>query len=164
MMRNTSNTTLLQTRQWERERCVTRHITHQVATVVKHTTAHINISHKIFSHLAEPLLGLILAYQEYYHNLPLMPCKHGTKACEHIFGWLIVMMPGLTVLNAQQMIPKIFTLVKIIISGDPEFPKSEHIHWGFFFYFFGMKVFWLIILFVLFSTQTTNLHLQTKYY
>lgn len=58
---------------------------------------HLNgISHqsfKIFSTLAESLLALIISHREYYSEFPFCPWKHGTEACEHIFGWMRVISP-----------------------------------------------------------------------
>ncbi|KAH9450992.1 hypothetical protein Pst134EB_018497 [Puccinia striiformis f. sp. tritici] len=88
-------------------------------------------SHKIFSTLADSLLSLILSHREYYPDTPLMPWKHGTEACEHIFGWMRVILPNFTVLDARQMMPKIFIIVKSIMSGKVKMLKSDHIHSGY---------------------------------
>ncbi|KAH9449739.1 hypothetical protein Pst134EB_020554 [Puccinia striiformis f. sp. tritici] len=88
-------------------------------------------SHKIFSTLANSLLSLIISHREYYPEIPLMPWKHGTEACEHIFGWMRVILPNFTVLDARQMMPKIFIIVRSIMSGKVQMPKSEHVHSGY---------------------------------
>jgi hypothetical protein len=87
-------------------------------------------SQKILALLANSLLSLIISHCEYYPNIPLMPWKHGTEACEHIFGWMRVILPNFTVLDAWQMMPKIFIIVKSIMLGKVQMPKSEHIHLG----------------------------------
>ncbi|PLW27462.1 hypothetical protein PCASD_19515 [Puccinia coronata f. sp. avenae] len=88
-------------------------------------------SQKILALLADSLLSLIISHREYYPNLPLMPWKHGTEACEHIFGWMRVILPNFTVLDARQMMPKIFTIVKSIMCGRVKMPNSEHVHSGY---------------------------------
>ncbi|KAA1137387.1 hypothetical protein PGTUg99_002465 [Puccinia graminis f. sp. tritici] len=98
-------------------------------------------SHKIFSTLADSLLGLILSHREFYPDTPLMPWKHGTEACEHIFGWMRVILPNFTVLDARQMMPKIFIIVKSIMSGKVKMPKSDHIHSGYQYSFSDSVVF-----------------------
>ncbi|KAH9814736.1 hypothetical protein DFH28DRAFT_894436 [Melampsora americana] len=60
-----------------------------------------------------------------------MPWKHGTEPLEHIFGWMRVISPNFTVLDARQMIPKIHAVVKSLASGMLNFEGSEHIHSGY---------------------------------
>ncbi|PKB97069.1 hypothetical protein RhiirA5_279367 [Rhizophagus irregularis] len=36
--------------------------------------------------LVESLVLLIKIHRDYYKNIPLLPWKHGTESCEHIFG------------------------------------------------------------------------------
>ncbi|KAH9816503.1 hypothetical protein DFH28DRAFT_864452, partial [Melampsora americana] len=60
-----------------------------------------------------------------------MPWKHGTKAIEHIFGWMRVISPNFTVLDARQMIPKLHAVIKSLTSGHLKFEGSEHIHSGY---------------------------------
>lgn len=82
---------------------------------------HLNgISHasfKIFSSLAKSFLALIISHREYYGDFPFCPWKHGTEACEHIFGWMCVIFPNFSVLDARLMMPKIIAAVKSIMSG-----------------------------------------------
>ncbi|EGG06419.1 uncharacterized protein MELLADRAFT_86613 [Melampsora larici-populina 98AG31] len=87
-------------------------------------------SFKTFKHLAISLLTLIIAHREYYPEHPLMPWKHGTEACEHIFGWMRVILPNFTFLDAMQMMPKIFTIIKNIMMKRVKIPTGEHIHSG----------------------------------
>lgn len=87
-------------------------------------------SHKIPLQLAESLLALIIAHRDYYPKFPFLPWKHGTEACEHIFGWMRALLANFPVLDAREMIPKIFLIVKNVISGKVKMPKSEHIHSG----------------------------------
>lgn len=87
-------------------------------------------SYNIFLHMANSLIGLIISHCEYHSEYRLHPWKHGTEAVEHIFGWMRVVMPNFTVLDARQMMPKIFELVKSIMSGRVQMPKSEHMHSG----------------------------------
>ncbi|EGG08194.1 uncharacterized protein MELLADRAFT_84981 [Melampsora larici-populina 98AG31] len=95
---------------------------------------HLNgISHasfKIFSSLAESLLALIILHREYYTDFPFCPWKHGTEACKHIFGWMRVISPNFSVLDACLMMPKIIAVVKSIMSGRMKIPPSEHLHSG----------------------------------
>lgn len=87
-------------------------------------------SFKIFSQLAPSLLSLIIAHREFYPGFPFLPWKHGTKACEHIFGWMRVIFPKFTFLDALQMGAKLFTIVKNIMTDKISMPTSEHIHSG----------------------------------
>ncbi|PLW56425.1 hypothetical protein PCANC_03455 [Puccinia coronata f. sp. avenae] len=66
-----------------------------------------------------------------YLFVPLLPWKHGTKACEHIFGWMRVIMPNFTVLDARQMLPKVFAVVRNVMSGKMKMPQSEHLRSGY---------------------------------
>ncbi|EGG06868.1 uncharacterized protein MELLADRAFT_86302 [Melampsora larici-populina 98AG31] len=88
-------------------------------------------SFKIMKQMATSLLALIIAHREYYPDVPLMFWKHGTEACEHIFGWMRIIMPNFTVLDAHQNAPKIHTVAKHIVEGKVKMPKSEHIHSGY---------------------------------
>ncbi|EGF97335.1 uncharacterized protein MELLADRAFT_85855 [Melampsora larici-populina 98AG31] len=86
---------------------------------------------KIFSTLATSLLQLIIAHREFYPNCPLLPWKHGSEPCEHGFGWMRVLSPQFTVLDARMMMPKLHLIVKNIMSGKMKIPPSEHIHSGY---------------------------------
>ncbi|EGF99128.1 uncharacterized protein MELLADRAFT_94844 [Melampsora larici-populina 98AG31] len=86
---------------------------------------------KIFSTLAESLLALIISHRDYYAEFPFCPWKHGTEACEHIFGWMRVISPNFSVLDARLMMPKIIAVVKSIMSGRMKIPPSEHLHAGY---------------------------------
>lgn len=88
-------------------------------------------SFKIFSTLASSLLQLIMAHREFYPTTPLLPWKHGSEPCEHIFGWMRVISPRFTVLDARLMMPKIHAIVKNIMSGRMKIPPSEHMHSGY---------------------------------
>lgn len=91
------------------------------------------ISHpawKIFSQLASSLVALIISHCEHFPDVPFVPWKHGTEACEHIFGWMRVILPKFTMLDARQMMPKIFTIIRHIMMKRIKMPKSEHIHAG----------------------------------
>lgn len=95
------------------------------------------ISHqslKIFIQLGESLIGLILSHRDYYPDSPLCTWKHGTEACEHIFGWMRIISPNFTVLDARQMIPKIFAVVKSIMSGKIVVPSSDNVRSGAYFF------------------------------
>ncbi|EGG09346.1 uncharacterized protein MELLADRAFT_96245 [Melampsora larici-populina 98AG31] len=59
-----------------------------------------------------------------------MPWKHGTECCEHIFGWMRVISPTFTLLDARQMMPKIFAVIKSVMSGHIVIPNSENLHAG----------------------------------
>ncbi|EGG10172.1 uncharacterized protein MELLADRAFT_94558 [Melampsora larici-populina 98AG31] len=92
------------------------------------------ISHpawKIFSQLASSLVALIISHREHFPDAPFVPWKHGTEACEHIFGWMRVILPKFTMLDARQMMPKIFTIIRRIMLKRIKMPKSEHIHAGY---------------------------------
>lgn len=87
-------------------------------------------SHKILMQLAETLLALIIAHREKYSSFTLLPWKHGTEACEHVFGWMRVILPNFTLLDAREMMPKIFLIVQNIAMGKVKIPNSEHTHSG----------------------------------
>lgn len=92
------------------------------------------ISHgslKIFSTLADSLLALIISHREYYAEFPFCPWKHGNEACKHIFGWMRVISPTFSVLDARLMMPKIIAVLKSIMSGRLKMPSSEHLHSGY---------------------------------
>jgi hypothetical protein len=84
-------------------------------------------SYEIFHFLGNLLIGLVISHREFYPTVPLLPWKHGTEACEHIFGWMRVIMPNFTVLNARQMLPKVFAVVRNVMSGKMKMPQSEHL-------------------------------------
>ncbi|EGG10966.1 uncharacterized protein MELLADRAFT_92367 [Melampsora larici-populina 98AG31] len=86
---------------------------------------------KIFSTLAESLLVLIISHRQYYADFPFCPWKHGTEPCEHIFGWMRIISPKFSVLDARLMMPKIIAVVKSIMSGRMKMPPSEHLHAGY---------------------------------
>ncbi|EGF99269.1 uncharacterized protein MELLADRAFT_94758 [Melampsora larici-populina 98AG31] len=88
-------------------------------------------SFKIFSTLATSLLQLVIAHREFYPTIPLLPWKHGSEPCEHVFGWMCVISPRFTVLDARMMMPKIHAIVKNIMSGRMKIPSSEHMHSGY---------------------------------
>ncbi|EGG02170.1 uncharacterized protein MELLADRAFT_91589 [Melampsora larici-populina 98AG31] len=71
------------------------------------------------------------SHRDHYPTHPLMPWKHGTECCEHIFGWMRVISPTFTVLDARQMMPKIFAVIKSIMSGHITLPMSENLHAGY---------------------------------
>ena len=84
-------------------------------------------SYDIFHFLGNSLIGLIISHREFYPSVPLLPWKHGTEACKHIFGWMRVIMPNFTVLDARQMLPKVFAVVRNVMSGQMKMPQSEHL-------------------------------------
>lgn len=86
---------------------------------------------KTFLKLALSLLSLIIAHREYYPGHPFMPWKHGTEACEHIFGWMRKLLEDFCVLDARQMMPKIHTIVKNVMEKKIKMPSSECIHSGY---------------------------------
>ncbi|EGG05389.1 uncharacterized protein MELLADRAFT_88084 [Melampsora larici-populina 98AG31] len=96
-----------------------------------HLNGSSHASFKIFSTLAESLIALIISHREYYPDFPFCPWKHGTEACEHIFGWMRIISPNFSVLDARLMMPKIIAVVKSIMSGRIKIPPSEHVHAGY---------------------------------
>ncbi|KAA1138130.1 hypothetical protein PGTUg99_002899 [Puccinia graminis f. sp. tritici] len=81
-------------------------------------------SYGIFHILGKSLIGLIISHREYYDTVPFLPWKHGTEACEHIFGWMRVIMPNFTVLDARHMLPKVFAVVRQVMSGHIKLSQS----------------------------------------
>lgn len=88
-------------------------------------------SFNIFETLGPSLLSLIISHREYYADYPLMPWKHGSEPCEHIFGWMRVISPNFSVLDARLMVPKIHAIVKSIVQGKMKMAPSEHMHAGY---------------------------------
>ncbi|EGF97440.1 uncharacterized protein MELLADRAFT_85351 [Melampsora larici-populina 98AG31] len=68
---------------------------------------------------------------DYYPDYPFCPWKHGTESCEHVFGWMRVLSPRFSVLDARFMMPKIHAVVKSVMSGKIKIPPSKHIHSGY---------------------------------
>lgn len=87
-------------------------------------------SFKIFSTMALRLIALLISHRHYYPKIPLLPWKHGTEPVEHIFGWMRVILPNFTVLDARQMVTKIHAVVKSVTSGKLKFEGSEHVRAG----------------------------------
>ncbi|EGG05907.1 uncharacterized protein MELLADRAFT_87639 [Melampsora larici-populina 98AG31] len=75
--------------------------------------------------------ALIIAHCKYYPEYPLCPWKHGTEPCKHIFGWMRVVSPRFSVLDARFMMPKIHAVVKSAMGGRIKIPPSEHLHAGY---------------------------------
>ncbi|KAG0151550.1 hypothetical protein CROQUDRAFT_36600, partial [Cronartium quercuum f. sp. fusiforme G11] len=88
-----------------------------------------------FEHIALSFLKLIISHQEFFPNHPLYPQKHGTDACEDIFGWIRILFLKFTILEAFQLEPKIFTVVNNIMKNKVSMPKFEHIHSSYYFSF-----------------------------
>ncbi|EGF99437.1 uncharacterized protein MELLADRAFT_94635 [Melampsora larici-populina 98AG31] len=88
-------------------------------------------SFNIFETLAQILLSLIISHREHYPDFPFLPWKHGSEACEHIFGWMRVISENFSVLDARLMIPKIFAVIKSIVMGKMKMAPSEHMHAGY---------------------------------
>lgn len=86
---------------------------------------------KIFSTFASSLVQLIISHREFYPTYPLLPWKHGSEPVEHVFGWMRVLSPRFTVLDARMMMPKIHAIVKNVMSGKMKIPPSEHMHSGY---------------------------------
>ncbi|EGG09507.1 uncharacterized protein MELLADRAFT_95999 [Melampsora larici-populina 98AG31] len=87
-----------------------------------------------FQTLSSSTLAASLAHDdmiEFYPNIPLLPWKHGSEPCEHVFGWMHVISPRSTVLDARMMMPKIHAIVKNIMLGRMKIPSSEHMHSGY---------------------------------
>lgn len=61
-------------------------------------------------------------------NLPFAPIS---EPVEHVFGWMRVLSPRFTVLDARMMMPKIHAIVKNVMSGKMKIPPSEHMHSGY---------------------------------
>lgn len=79
---------------------------------------------KILRQMALSLLYLIILCQYVYPYFPLYLWKRGTKVCEHIFGWLRVIMPHFTVKDTRQMAPKVFRIIRKTMEKNINTPKS----------------------------------------
>ena len=77
--------------------------------------------------LVESLVLLIKIHRDYYENIPLLPWKHGTESCEHIFGIARQFRPDFTYLEILQMVPKIGQYFKSIQSDNLLFRKEKKV-------------------------------------
>ncbi|KAF9065524.1 hypothetical protein BDP27DRAFT_1228794, partial [Rhodocollybia butyracea] len=59
----------------------------------------------IFRIIIEGLISLILVYQDFYPNYPLVPHLHSTEVCEHVFGLAQKRKPNFNMLDFLQIIP-----------------------------------------------------------
>lgn len=87
-------------------------------------------SRQIFERLGNSLLALMVSHRRFYPDVPLLPWKHGTEAVEHLFGWMRVLLPHFTVLDARELMPKIFIVTRNIMNGKVKMPESESVHRG----------------------------------
>jgi hypothetical protein len=85
------------------------------------------------SHQSYEIFHFLVSHRSFHPKIPLLPWKHGTEACEHIFGWMRVIMPNFTVLDARQILPKVFAVVRNVMSGQMKMPQSEHLRSGVYF-------------------------------
>lgn len=95
---------------------------------------------KTFQQLAISLLSLFIAHREFYPAFPLMPWKHCTEPCEHIFGWFQKIFPDSCLLDARMMMPKIHKIIKNIMEKTISMPSADSTHAGYRFtydYFHG---------------------------
>ncbi|CAG8771241.1 6964_t:CDS:2, partial [Dentiscutata erythropus] len=62
---------------------------------------------------------------DYYENIPLLPWKHGTESCEHIFGIACQFRADFTYLEILQMVPKIRQYSRTVQSDGLLFTKEK---------------------------------------
>jgi hypothetical protein len=80
--------------------------------------------------LVESLILLIKIHRDYYKNIPLLPWKHGTESCEHIFGISRQFCADFNYLEIIQMVPKINQYLRSILSENLLFRKEKKVHEG----------------------------------
>lgn len=83
------------------------------------------ISHQIFcifDLLGESLMSFIIVHCDYYPEVPLLTCKRGTEACQHIFSCMRVILPNFTILDTTEIMPKVYAVLKSVMSGNMKFP------------------------------------------
>ncbi|PKC13786.1 hypothetical protein RhiirA5_259362, partial [Rhizophagus irregularis] len=61
---------------------------------------------------------LIKIHRDYYKNIPLLPWKHGTESCEHIFGISQQFRSDFNYLEILQMVPKINQYLRSVQSDN----------------------------------------------
>ncbi|PKK57776.1 hypothetical protein RhiirC2_871746 [Rhizophagus irregularis] len=81
--------------------------------------------------LVESLILLIKIYRDYYKNIPLLPWKHGTESCEHIFGISRQFCADFNYLEIVQMVPKINQYLRSILSENLLFRKEKKVREGY---------------------------------
>ncbi|RIA99884.1 hypothetical protein C2G38_1994957, partial [Gigaspora rosea] len=75
--------------------------------------------------LVKSLVLLIKIHRDYYENIPLLPWKHGTESCEHIFEVAHQFRSDFTFLEILQMVPKISQYFRSIQSEHLLFRKKK---------------------------------------
>ncbi|PKY48484.1 hypothetical protein RhiirA4_422203 [Rhizophagus irregularis] len=81
--------------------------------------------------LVESLILLIKIHRDYYKNIPLLPWKHGTESCEHIFGISRQFCADFNYLEIVQMVPKINQYLRSILSENLLFRKEKKVREGY---------------------------------
>ena len=71
-------------------------------------------SFAIFISLAESMVLLVKAHQEYYPNYPFLPWMHGSEACEHFFGMARQINSDFNYSELLQLVPKISQCAKAL--------------------------------------------------
>ncbi|PKY30576.1 hypothetical protein RhiirB3_486732 [Rhizophagus irregularis] len=81
--------------------------------------------------LVESLVLLIKIHRDYYKNIPLLPWKHGTESCEHIFGISRQFRSDFNYLEILQMVPKINQYLRSVQSDNLLFRKEKIVREGY---------------------------------
>ncbi|RIB06920.1 hypothetical protein C2G38_1985121, partial [Gigaspora rosea] len=77
--------------------------------------------------LVKSLILLIKIHRDYYENIPLLPWKHGTESCKHIFEVARQFRSDFTFLEILQIVPKISQYFRSIQSEYLLFRKEKKI-------------------------------------
>jgi hypothetical protein len=87
-------------------------------------------TYNIMISLVESLVLLIKIHRDYYENIPLLPWKHGTESCEHIFGIARQFRSDFTYLEIIQLVPKISQYLRSVQSDNLLFRKEKKVREG----------------------------------
>ncbi|CAB4429644.1 unnamed protein product [Rhizophagus irregularis] len=87
-------------------------------------------TYEILSFLVNSMILLIIAHQEYYNTMPLLPWMYGSEACEHFFGMAWQHLPDFTYVDLIYLIPKICHVTNAyynstVINSNSEYKTSR---------------------------------------
>ncbi|GBC36316.2 hypothetical protein GLOIN_2v1779614 [Rhizophagus irregularis DAOM 181602=DAOM 197198] len=90
-------------------------------------------SFAIFVSLAESMVLLVKAHQEYYPNYPFLPWMHGSEACEHFFGMACQINSDFNYSELLQLVPKISQCTKALRIKNVTLEKEKSVRDGYYF-------------------------------
>ena len=87
-------------------------------------------SFAIFTSLAESMILLVKAHQDYYTNYPFLPWMHGSEACEHFFGVTRQINSDFNYAELLQLVPKISQCAKALRAKNIVLEKEKSVREG----------------------------------